>query len=315
MIDWLIPGAGTMQSNPMYQFETRRQRRKRTLNHLARTTRRWGLLVGFMCMGYWLIQIISGLSQQSTYAYVYYGSLQVYDYGLEAIAIIGLISLASTLPLDFISIVVSVNSLAELRTNHSWPLIQVSPLPPNQILHAKHTITQSHGWRMFVIALMLRVMVLVLFTLQAFLVPASENGETTFSAAIDAFRDVPFETTILIICAALLGLTFIAETFWRFRTVTAIGMQVSTQVGRPAVGIITGVGYVVAMWLSQGFIVVFTFFLLSRLGGDIYVESSAVIAIILLLAVIVFCGGVYAYYRLLRQSLFNIIKRLAFRID
>jgi hypothetical protein len=286
--------------NPLFRFEVRRVR------WLASPEPLWGYslgilaVVGILIFVGWLLICLNTLGSL--------GSRYFLERSRELIALLFLGSVGANIFLDLACMWGTLNSM-DVRSNPMWwDLLRVSTMHPAEIIHAKHVRAQVRAWWLMMIVLSARISVVLLVVLQIFFLDPMMQSYSNLSEIIWL---LPF--------ALVFGATYIAETYWRMRAMTALGLWISARSANIAMAGLAGFGAIVVIWVSQaviigilGFLTVQCSFSVSVVGlsGSIPIISTGCY---LFLACCVTAFIIYHYYRNLLRTSLNRALRNTFR--
>ena len=198
-----------------------------------------------------------------------------------------------------------VNSLRSLFRSKMYDLLRISTISPAAIIATRLHVARLYAWRMFFVIFCVRVILVVLWLLLAcgrlIGTLASSNANI-----VETLIQSGFMTSAGISAAYF----YIYEPYWRYQTVTAIGLRQAAQ-HRRMIGIVTWsaltiIGFwifQIGAWLVGGYII--------GIGSSIVfvplinlLEGTDFIGAMPLMAVVAFLGGwsVLAFALLIRAS-------------
>ena len=217
---------------------------------------------------------------------------------------LGGLSLLAIVPLDYVSITASLNSISGEITNRTWDLLRLTALRQGELVLAKHAITQLRAWRttIWVIGLRIAVSLVAATSFVARFLDAS-NPAVSDSMGLGflyfCFSFVPL--------AALVGI-FVLEPLWRMRAITSLGMVISAWVRDSAFATLLAIAMVLVLWFVQA-LVLFT--LIAGLSAVMVVLFSVIgLCAPFILPLIVF-PTVYGFYSIVKTwGLRQVTRRL-----
>jgi hypothetical protein len=322
----LNPFNESILNNPLYQLDARRLKRGATPESLMVWSRTVIIRV-FLIFGI-LIVIFAGIQRHSEYQrQVFYQQNYNSPYYIQetfpfivsvlalAAGVIFLISIASNFFLDLAAINASLGVINQDVGNGRWDLVRITALEGEQIVNAKHTLTRLRCWRMMITIFAMRVLVLVLLVLTTLVnIFAHRNGFWAgLSDYISGFFRQPIENILLLLLMIGWAAIYLGEVFYRHRTLTAVMLGLST--GRNTTNaILTGLAGVMAIWIAQGFMLFFIFWMISVINWLLSptVWRIAILAFFAILSVSALIIALFFhYYRFLYQWGVRMITRRA----
>ncbi|GAB4545972.1 MAG: hypothetical protein OHK0023_05050 [Anaerolineae bacterium] len=290
MLGWLITRITHLpHSNPVWRWELRKHGAK--IEHLKRRSG-WGL---FILSGFTMV--ISLCNWQS-------------DYGSDALIFVilplgFLVSLVLMLGTDFSYAAAAFNSLTAYRSYGDWDLLALTELRPNQILNAKYSTALIRGWRTLILEWSVRLVTATMLfglVLRQFLQYPSSRGDLS-----------------ILIVVLVLGAGYLAEPYWRMRTLTAFGIALSaarldqTQTTALTVGAVIGLRL---LQLVYFLLVVALFNWYSSFGSRYFFGGDSFsIAFSISLMVGAAWLGSYLIYMMLQRMAFRFAERRIFKAE
>ena len=220
----------------------------------------------------------------------------IYIVSTDFLKILAGASLLASIPLDFVSITSSLNSISSEIANGTWDLLRLTAVREGELVLAKHTTTQFRAWRttMWVIGLRIAVfLIAAIVTIGAYLAEVSSYWQyrtVQESAAFFLVNLVPF--------AALFGV-FILEPLWRMRAMTALGMVISARLRDDASAALLAIAMVMALWLTQAIVITAVVAGLSALLFVLSALSMGALCAPIAMVLVIF-PTVYGFYSLLK---------------
>jgi len=322
MLRQLIPHVEQIRQHPMYRIEARHLHR-RELSLLQRYSLWWFVCIAALLVGFWGVFVVMRLLQYGSGGAGNVGSFSTGSHPLASstsaeiagwafVASIGVVIL-----LDFISMVVSVNSISKEKTTGNWDLILMTNLSRMGIVRTKHTLSQIRAWRITIILVSFRLAVCLLVVLHMFLLPDEFTGELLITDYVRELIERPFQTFFGTTLTVIFAFTYVVEPLWRMRAVTAMGTSISARNWSVTTSMMIGLAAILGMWISQAAIIAGYFwfssiFTTSSIFLGMYSEIVEYVVIFLWVTVAAFI--IYAYYRWLREWNLQNAARIAFRI-
>lgn len=184
-----------------------------------------------------------------------------------------LLGILLTVPFDFASLLVSLNSWRTSKSRCYFDLLQLTPLEPKWIIKAKYDAALVRAWFHPILLGTFRLSLVALVVLMMFY-----QGFFT-----ELLLDAPIEGMILYI---LLG-WYIFEVFGHYRAVVAIGLLQSRR-ENVVVAVLFGLFQLLAFWIGQMLImVVFPFLVIILMVNLLRIQSAPLFFAILTAGVIV----------------------------
>ncbi|MBC8171516.1 MAG: hypothetical protein H7X77_07575 [Anaerolineae bacterium] len=327
---------GLMHSdNPLFIMEARTLKHGGTTKGLQHWTQRIlvRMVLVFGILGCCLLLVVWNNYQQSLsyyptgYNYHFVQGVVFNFLGISVLGLGGLSILANGL-LDFSSIGAGLNSINRDMVAGRWDLMRLTLLPEKQILIAKHRITQLRAWRLLIWILGMRVLSVILTFIGILIV----DPYSSTSAVEQMFREFsrrPISATVLALVLLIFVTAYLLEPFWRQQAMTAVGLAVSA--GRNTInGLLTGLGAIVGVWISQAFIIYLLVLGMSVVNNWVFTafygsypnytsrtpEEYEMLAVfqmgMLLLACFITAAVIFLYYSVLQRLNLRIMQRRAF---
>lgn len=244
MLRLLNPYPEVQANHPVLARETRRMR----WIQRAGSPQRYSLWVVLLVIGIVLALFVGWLIVRWYYARYYsYSTTWFLDATSGFVGVLGIVSLLSSLLLDYLSMSAALSSISSEIVAGTWDLLRLTSVREGELVLAKHTAAQLRAWRatMWVVGLRIAagLMVVVLLAARNIEYGSSLVAETPANNLLFLlFNVVPF--------AALFGV-YILEPVWRMRAVTAVGMAISARLTEGTSSMLLGVGVLVMLWLTQ----------------------------------------------------------------
>ena len=170
---------------------------------------------------------------------------------------------------DFICLVSGLNRISREIKGGSWEIISVTDVNVDHMVQAKHAFVQTRVWRAMSIIMGLRlgiVLVGMAHILLASVITVDEYNSlgSLLDEMFDAIIDDPFVLLaflILLLTYVFAVYFYVIEARWRLRVITAASLSVSSRIRSTTMGLLYGLGTIIAFWISQIFVagvVIFT---------------------------------------------------------
>ena len=322
-----VPHFDVFEENPVFEFELSRIKR------LASPDRLWLysaliqvvpalilLAVFFLAMNNYIAHYFQN---NPSSGYYYYSSFEQGASGWAGIllAVAGILFLVG----DIYYLAVSVHSINnEINSGH-WDLLRLTPMDDEDIIEAKLATAHIRAWRVMNLEVTVRVMLLTLFwALLLFPVRAFLTGEGFFGrssiwrSVAQQIQERPFSTSFAIITVLLLMLVFVLEPRWRMRSLTALGLYISSRVHNISMSSVAAFFSLIGFHFIQLMLLVGTGWVMIGMYSRIdyaynyYYDGVMILQLIILLLLI---GETFFYYRLMTMWSQRAARRFAFRAD
>lgn len=224
-----IPFRGSVIEHPILKLELKRARwlRPDARTRLHRMLgRRISWLVIFM-----LVVIILDLLKLwqrfehyfATNSYYYYsGDLPSGYMLLGAI----LLSLLFVIVGDFYYLIRSLKAITPERESGHWDMVRLLPVPPKVILDAKIGALQLQAWRILLLEYTPRFYLVISFPIYLML---TSLRYISFYSYDFSYRIFTLDNLLSLLILTVMTLLYLAEAGWRMRTLTAIGVAISSR--------------------------------------------------------------------------------------
>jgi hypothetical protein len=285
-----------LSQNPLFNLEVRRIRWGVSEKHLWRFSARWLIIVSAIVLPLWLLSALPNPVRTG-----------VNDFVLLLV----IISFLAGLALDYTCMAAALGSINGELSAGRWDLLRLTSLTIPQIIAAKHGAAQLRAWRMMILVMGLRLAIWLVLGINFVLLLSQPwgLGMTTVEA---------FTTLVAALMLALLFLIFVIEPFWRMRAVTALGVAISARARHSTSGVLAAGGFVAALWLGQGFVVVAVMLAISMTLlplGALETAAYQVVFVAPALLVVVILLTVYGYYSVIQTWGLRRAERWIARID
>ncbi len=243
------PYSTPILTNPLFRRDMRTVRRAFWPEHIRRSTRRLILTTGLILLlllgGLLAWEYISIPPQFIRSPYVSYVlpnmvvTLQRYSVFLLVLTIL-------IAPLvDFVAMQSSVGGIGQEITHGRLDLLRLTPLAEADIAQAKHGIAQLCVWRITIVLMTIRFIASTLLLLSLFILPSLVyNRNWVLLTALPSLM-------LIVACIGLAWAMCVIEPLWRVRSVTALGLLISTYSSNFALNLLTGAGFILLMVLAQ----------------------------------------------------------------
>jgi hypothetical protein len=222
-----------LSHNPLFALETRRVWWGYSAKALAQTSI---LLAGVVCATVVAAWLLARLGER-------YPS----RFNNVSLLLIAATLLASLL-LDYRCMTTAVGSINGEVAARRWDLLRLTSLENAQIVAAKYGVAQVRVWRLMALIIGGRIAVALTVGLtEAVLMMTSTEAPARSSGEIVS---VLLGQLVVVVVMTI----YVIEPFWRMRTVTALGMAISTRAQQHALSVLVAIGALAALWLAQGVI-------------------------------------------------------------
>ena len=252
-----FPQNAISKRNPFYNYELSNAPDSLQLKGI---TVRWMIYVVFAMLGVWvgtaILVMTDSTSRFNTLPDLWYSIWQTIGWIFVAI------SFGDRFIYDFICLVSGLNRINKEIKGGSWELISVTDVNVDYMVQAKHAFVQTRVWRAMSIIMGLRlgiVLVAMVHGLFALIITNDEYSNLGFllEDMVDAIIDEPSQLLVLLILllAFVLSIYFyVIEARWRLRVITAASLSVSSRIRSTTMGLLYGLGTIIAFWISQIFV-------------------------------------------------------------
>jgi hypothetical protein len=276
-----------LDTNPLFRLEARRIRWARSAAYLRHVTFRLGMWIVAPMVLLWLLRLVTDPSR--------------YRFDTQNWLIFSiLIGIPLDIPLDLVCMAVTVSTIGGEVTAGRWDLLRLTPVDAELIVDTKHAIGQLRSWRTMVIVMAFRLgaiitgCLFVIYNLMRF-------GYTPSSG--------PLELPLTLLVLALFSAIYLLEPLWRMRAMTALGLAISSHTRSTVSMSLSAFGAIMAVWLSQAFIMGAFLWLYFRGLRD--ATRDGLVVCWSFPFCIGIAGAVYGYYRLLiRRALRHTARRI-----
>jgi hypothetical protein len=161
------------------------------------------------------------------------------------------VSIVASIPLDYVSITASLNSISGEIISGNWDLLRLTQVRDSEIIVAKYASSQLRAWRTTMWVIGLRAATVLSAT-----IVAVGDYASGWRAAYNSRADITLLLAVLTLVTlpGLLGI-FVLEPLWRMRAITALGMVISARVRDGAPATLLAVGALLLLWLVQAIVV------------------------------------------------------------
>lgn len=229
-----------------------------------------------------------------------------------------LISIGFSALIDLIVFAYTMNSISREQNMLRLDLLRLSTCE-SELLKSKYTLARLRTFRPYLLLFGARLAVVMMFFLLLVYVELSDSGNL-LSELSRSLQDYPVQTVVVLFTFSLLVSLFLIEPFWRIRTISALGLMISTYVRRVASAAIFSFFVAIIIWLTQGIIIYAILFSVIEVGDYMsslwfdltgeYYSSEITITILTIFMILTFLI-VYFYYRILQRiALHRTLKRL-----
>jgi hypothetical protein len=244
-----VPHFNVYEQNPIFEFELRRVKRLATPDRLWLYSALIQAVPALITLGLYFVALsdyVTHYFQNNPSAGYYYYSRFDDSLGtwvLFLIALSGLMFLCG----DIYYMAVTVHSINNQINSGHWELLRLTPMDDADIFEAKLATAHIRAWRVMNVEVALRLMVvtlvsaMILFPARAFL-----NGESLFGRSsiwnglLDALRQRPFSTTLILITFFAWVIAYVIEPRWRMRSLTTLGMYISSRIHNVSLSSVAG---------------------------------------------------------------------------
>lgn len=293
------PFTALMLQHPLFRLDSRRVRWVSSQENLRRFSMR--VLVGVHAVFLLLWVMVALSSGRERWALL--GNTNV------LIALLSALSFFASIALDFVSVGAALYSINRDMLDGRWELLRISGLRPEGIAAAKHAAAQLRAWRTMIPVIGLRLAAVSLWIVLPIMAEFTSGNLDRYLDGVSASiaYDPPLWLLGLVI-AATVAVVYMVEPYWRMKAMTAVGLAVSSYVLDAAMARLAGMALIVAVWISQGLILIcllvglsfllpFTFF---SIFGPIGATGALIAAPLSLFVIAVVTGVIYGYYSLLQ---------------
>ena len=207
---------------------------------------------------------------------------------------------------DFFYIYYGISSMRQLTHPAMTDLLRLSPVPAETVIAAQLQVARLHAWRLFVVNITLHCMIALLMLAVGGVV-LLELAVQSNNDAIGLWQEILF--TIIWFGGVVLGIIylFIYEPYWRYQTMTAIGIRQGAQHATLYHLIDTTIFSIVGFWFIQFIFVAglatvsaFVFGIGTFVISFVYIESPTLWADLLLLIMV---GSIYTGWTITALSI------------
>lgn len=270
--------------NPVFEREISRLHRVWSRARMRRTSRQALAHAALAVIAAWLLLWAASASG--------YGAAQpnyIYQASSNVVFWLLLIALGSGTLLDMQALRAALPSISSEVNARRWELLRLTPLRESSIVSAKHAAAQLRVWRALALVVGLRAATAALFMVNVFGLSYVLSGMPPL--ARNDLAAIP----LILATVAVLTVLFVFEPLWRVRTMTALGMVISSYVLDSPLSTLIAAIALLAVWLAQAviFMTLLTalwtvLFPVVMFGADALVASAIVLGFGVVIAVSIF---------------------------
>lgn len=293
MLGWLVKRMTNVSpNNPIWQRELRQYH-----GQIQQLRRRAGRILPIIALICFLMVVVDSSTEFQTNSATYLW------FNLSFI-----ISVLIMLPVDFVYAQAALSSLNQYRPYGDWDLVALTKVRPAQVLEAKFAAALVRSWRGLMFELVLRVVTAV--TLISVYVIGNLLG---------LFRSETDEFLGWVMLLSVMAIGYLAEPFWRMRTLTAFGIALSAaRVDQTQTTALT-VGAVIGLRLLQlaYFLLVVTLFNWYSSFGSRYFFGGDSLSIAFSISLMVGAAwlGSYLIYMIFQRTALRFAERRIFKAE
>ncbi|MBX3081235.1 MAG: hypothetical protein KF716_06335 [Anaerolineae bacterium] len=321
-----VPHFEVFEQNPVFEFELRRIKRLATPDRLWLYSALIQAIPPLVMLALYFVAMndyVAHYFQNNPSAGYYYYSRFDEWIGALAMFILGLTAILVVCG-DIYYMAVTVHSINHQVNSGHWDMLRLTPMDDADIFEAKQVTAHIRGWRVMQLEIALRLMLVtlawasLLFPVRAFL-----NGEGFFgssSAWVSLFRSFqsrPFYTLLTLITVLSLMATYIWEPRWRMRSLTSLGLYISSRVHNVSLSSVAAFFSIIGFHFVQILLIFGAgwFFLRVLVDYSFAGYNYDVYPILQMLAFILVIGIIFLFYRLSERWARQSALRAAFRSD
>lgn len=247
----------------------------------------------------------SQLNLSSTPSYRSY-SLRMYNILSTMYSVMGIatvISIGMSYLLDFLIVVLTVNTINGERNANRWDLLHLTPITAESIVRTMYSTNQLRRWHFTALTIGTRIAIILLYGLILFIVSPVLEDWNIYTGFYETLTDSPLAFIAASVSMIGGGFIFIVEPLWRLRSTTALAMMISAQVKRSTTAITVGAMSLIGIWLFTAGFIVFTGAASMWMLDDICCDWNYYIAAYFLV------GGEIAFY----YGFFHLMRNIALR--
>lgn len=225
----------------------------------------------------------------------------------QALVIVLVIAVAVTLLADLYYVVLTVNTLNRQFVSGEWEVLQLTPLPVEDIFAANYAAIQIRAWRMLIIEIACR----------------SVPGVLAVAWAVAEYRRMG-NIYMINSYSAMLGYVlppfalFLVEPLWRMRVITTVSMAIAAQIRNWTFGLLAAFGATLLIHLLPLLVMASPMLVLLLATSDMAVSGFAMLIIASLsisqpVCILAGLGAAYFFYRTLQKRALNRALYFAFR--
>jgi hypothetical protein len=193
--------------------------------------------------------------------------------------------------LDFVALLLSLNSITSDMVAGRWDLLRLTSLSTEGIVAAKHAISQTRCWRPMLMLIGTRLGILALGGLLLLLAAYS------YGVGIQLRT---FEEFYAFLCLMILCAVYVIEPYWRMKAMTAVGVAISSLNRSTANAMLGAFGSLIGAWILQVLVVGGALYVTGNLmfnssyGGS---SSNFILICNVTVLIVVFVGTLYGFFR------------------
>jgi hypothetical protein len=325
------PHFGVFEDNPVFNFELRRIKR------LATPGRLWLYSAVVQFVPVLLIALLYFLALRSfisspgtpsnslvynyANAYYYHFERQFSSWALLLMLLNAVLFISGSI----YAMAVSIHSINHQVSSGHWEMLRLTPLSNEDILEAKEATVHIRAWRVMNLEVAARLaLITLLLCFMIFPVRLLLNGEGLFGETsmwqniVHSFQISPWQTGATLLLSVVALIVFVLEPRWRMRTLSAIGLALSSRVQNLSMASVAGFFGLVGFHFTQ---VLLTVAFVWGVNGLIMMayrnrdfgSGYETITLIQFTAIFMYIGLMFLHYRLTEMWSRGLALRHAFR--
>ncbi len=290
----LTPFAIAASDHPLFRLEARGVTNYHNFSSLRyHSVSRIGLTIAGCIILFAVYLLLKNTGGSYSYAYSAQQALlaNAADFTLLLI-IVGILANAY---IDFVSLGASMTAINGEVVSGRWDLLRLSGMREGYFTVSKHGIAQLKAWRSVMNVVGMRLAAGVSGLLLGLSVLAPE-----FSLGVSTLNDTLIAVSSLL-ALIVFAIVFALEPIWRMRTITAVGLYVSTRTRNPSYSPLLGFALVFLIWVAQFFIFSALGMAVGMLFFPMFFFLTDITVIFLPLIALLVAAAVYGFYLIIQQ--------------
>jgi hypothetical protein len=292
MLYRLTPYATAAARQPLFELESRRVKWAGDISTFLNKSR---------TRLFWIVSVVMLLWLLGLFIHSYSGQYSLYtERTLTAGSWLALIGLLASAQVDFVSIAAALTGINGEIVSGRWDLLRLAGMREGYFTVSKHGVAQLKAWRTVLNVVGIRAAGSLILTIGLVMQLSMLLGD------VDAII-----TLIVIPIFIAISAFFVLEPLWRMKTMTALGLLVSSYTRNPMSSPLAAFGVTMCVWVAQFVIFGAVMIGMGALFFPLLFFGSSLICVPFV-AILLALTAIYGFYEIVqRWSLRRIALRLA----